>query len=663
MTRIKLLPVDDQFVYLGYRKLKSFVYYDKTDLCLRRRLAEFECDPAFKTKLHSVMNVVNSEEPINEPLFKSWLEQISFRAVPKSFEEKENSSLRDSGNFMSNVTSAKVYRIAKINYFFDGPIELHLLAVLWIMLEGWRLDSQLGKESYGSRLDDRVGQADDRSARLFRKYHELYARWRDSGIRKAKQMLTEEQTSVGILGLDVQEYYYRIRIDFHEIAHSVQEARREKADIEEHSPESGQSSSNLLACLEAICRTYRGKIDPFLQLTHKDPPPLDTGIPIGLCTSPLIANWYLRNFDKAIMSRVRPASYGRYVDDILMVLPAPKDLANEEHPVTTFMDRVLVQAGILRAPQDKRYEIVEPGGLFLQQDKCILQYFDAKHSIAGLEKFQKKLEENGSDFLLLPVDEADNSLEDVAYDLLYEGSVNKFRNVKGLAENRYELAKHLARQTILHLLTDDSPDPKISRGLRQFFKGKNAIEFHDLWERVFTFFLIANDTKAAHDFAKQLQAEIKRVRFPDQPPITHQLRSNLEAHLELSQAMADALVEAGLQKTGSEQFPKSFFRRANLIRHHFVRMPLLNYTDYSGSLAMRSLDELVKTDPRKLELSPRYVNFDECMLLAKSGDIDLGSESAFQWAAKIYKEANRHETQGMKWDSIPVAGEVSDDSL
>src|SRR4030042_958437 len=106
--------------------------------------------------------------------------------------------------------------------------------------------------------------------------------------------------------------------------------------------------------------------------------------------------------------------------------------------------------------------------LFLQQEKCILQYFDAKHSIAGLEKFQKKLEENASTFLLMPVDEADSSLEDVAYELLYEGSVNKFRSVKGMAENRYELAKYLARQTILHLLTDDPPDPKISFGLRKF---------------------------------------------------------------------------------------------------------------------------------------------------------------------------------------------------
>jgi hypothetical protein len=50
------------------------------------------------------------------------------------------------------------------------------------------------------------------------------------------------------------------------------------------------------------------------------------------------------------------------------------------------------------------------------------------------------------------------------------------------------------------------------------------------------------------------------------------------------------------------------------------------------------------------------------MLLAKSGDVDLGAESAFQWAGRIYKEINGYEAQGMKWDSILVSGEVSSDS-
>jgi hypothetical protein len=656
------MMIKAEHIRTAYRKLKRLVYYDKTNLNLRQRLANFECDPNFNKKLLAVKKIVNSDDPLHEKSFKNHLNEISFRVVPKSLgkDESSRSGNPDSeGKFISNVTSTKFFEVARVNYFFDGPVELHLIAVLWIMFEGRVLDAQLGEECYGSRLEDVLGNPKDHSGGLFRKYHELYARWRDSGIRKAKQLLTEERTSVCILGLDVQEYYYYIRLDFNAIALLIHEAVLEEGD----QPESVAVPSNMLRCIEAICVAYRKKIAPLLQLTHNHVP-LDAGIPIGLCSSPLLANWYLRDFDNAVKTQVRPAYYGRYVDDILLVVPTPEDPSKAGSPVANFMDRILVHAGILHVPKNDRYEITKPGNLFLQQSKCILQYFDAKHSIAGLEKFQKKLEENGSDFLLMPVDEADNSLEDVAYELLYEGSVNKFRSVKGMAENRYELAKHLARQTILHLLTDDPPDPKISLGLRQFFKGKNAIEFHDLWERVFTFFLIANDPKAEKAFTKHLQSEIQRVRFKDKPAITEHLVNNLEAHLTLCLAMSGALGEPEMPLFENDQTTaKESFRRANLIRHHFVRMPLLNYTSYSGPLTTRSVEKMVEADHDKLGLSPRYVNFDECLLLANSRDVKLNKKTAFQWAKDIYKVINKREVEGIEWDSISVSKEESNDGL
>jgi len=646
------MTIKDKHLEVAYRKLKRLIYYDKTDLRLRQRLAEFECDTTLKEKLSKVRNVLNSDDSVQDRLFKRWLNQISFRVVPKGFEKADyiyNNDSATDGKFISNVTSAKLCRVDRVNYFFDGPIELHLIAVLWIMFEGRFLNSQLGEECYGARLENELSNSDDNSAGLFRRYHELYAKWRDSGIRKAKQLLTEEQTNVCILGLDIQEYYYRIRLEVNVIAKSIYKARLEaidRSDLE-------AAPSNLLRCLEAICVTYRKQIDPFLQLTHKKGSS-DTGIPIGLCSSPLIANWYLRDFDKAVKTLLRPAYYGRYVDDILLVVPDLDDPSKEGYPVATFMNRVLVKAGLLHELKDNRYEIVAPGGLFLQQSKCILQYFDAKHSIAGLEKFQEKLEKTGSDFLLMPVDEADSSLEDVAYELLYEGSVNKFRSVKGMAENRFELAKYMARQTILHLLTDDPPDTGISAGLQKFFKGKNSIEFHDLWERVFTFFVVANDSKAVNTFAKHLRAEIRRVKYQDQPSVTEHLINNLENHLSLCIAISVALGDPVLQLSEDDQAAKRAFRNANLIRHHFVRIPLLNYTTYLGPLNTRVVEDRIKSDSLKMELSPRYVNFDECLLLANSGAVTLPKQSAFQWACSIYKDINRCDVEGIEWASVLV---------
>lgn len=628
-------------IEVAYRKLKSYVYYDKTDLRLREKLAKFECSENFERNLQAVRDVVNSANPRAEKKFKRWLGQIGCRIVPKKLCPAQSSNLaaNDDGKFITNVTSALTIEVEAVNYFFDGPIELHLIAVLWLMREGRYLDAQLLPECCGSRLSPKLMEENDDSLQLFTKYHEQYSRWRDTGISKAKQLLVEERRSVAILGLDLREYFYRVNLDFNDVRRALRAT---------DAPRGGHM---LLDCIEEVNKAYRSHIAPLLALTHSDLTESEGGLPIGLCSSLVLANWYLRDFDAAILNSVRPAYYGRYVDDILLVVSTSQNLCkSDKNPIPAFMNELLVRSEILEQPIDGSYHLRMYPTLQLQRSKCILQYFDARHSIAGLEKFKKKLEQNGSDFLLLPVDEADNSMEDVAYELLYEGSVNKFRSVKGIAENRYELAKHLARQTVLHLVTDDPPDRKVTEGLQKFFKGRSAIEFFDLWERVFTLLSVAGDKATAKAFLKQLKTEIRRVRYRSSDRVTEQLTANLDQHLKIALALSDSVSEhdMGLLELLGD-VPSEEFRHANLLRHHFVKAPLLNFTMYRGSLSERILKTPARRDPRKLEWTPRFLNFDECMLLAYSGNVQLGRASPFNFACSIFEAANRHAPTDIKW--------------
>jgi len=628
-------------IEIAYRKLKCYVYYDKTDLRLREKLAKFECSANFEKKLQAVRDVVDSANPWSEKQFKRWLGQIGCRIVPKKLVPAQSSNFEanDDGRFITNVTSAQIIEVEAVNYFFDGPIELHLIAVLWLMREGRYLDAQLLPECCGSRLSPKLMEEHDDSLQLFTKYHEQYSRWRDSGISKAKQLLVEERRNVAILGLDLREYFYRVNLDFNDVRRALR------------ATDAPKGNRALINCIEEINKAYRSQITPLLALTHTDLTEAEGGLPIGLCSSLVLANWYLRDFDAAILNSVRPAYYGRYVDDILLVVSANQDLSrNDRNPIPEFMAELLVRPGILDQPIGSAYHLRMHPTLQLQKSKCILQYFDARHSIAGLEKFKKKLEQNGSDFLLLPVDEADNSMEDVAYELLYEGSVNKFRSVKGIAENRYELAKHLARQTILHLVTDDPPDKKVTQGLQKFFKGRSAIEYFDLWERVFTLLSISGDKPTAKAFLKQLNTEIRRVRYRKDDRITEQLIADLDKHLKIALALSDSVSTHDIRFSELlENLPSEDFRRANLFRHHFVRAPLLNFTNYTGPLSERILKTPAKRDLRKLALTPRFLNFDECMLLAYSGNVQLGRSSPFNFACSIYELANRHTPTDIKW--------------
>lgn len=636
--------ISDADVETAYRKLKSYVYYDKTDLRLRTRLAAFECSKDFLDKLESVKEVLNSDEPTVEPGFQQWLSDVNFRIVPKKIRSESDDEFNcddHHGKFITNVTSAKTIHVDKVNYFFDGPIELYIISVLWIMIEGRHLDAQLFPECCGSRLSEKLRNEGDESLQLFSKYHEQYARWRDTGIRKAKQLLTDENKNVAILGLDLQEYFYRINIDFDGVGDKLKSINKSNDE---------EGSSVLLGCIKAIGLAYRASIQQLMLKTHPDIEESVTGLPIGLPSSLVLANWYLQDFDASILNGIKPAYYGRYVDDILLVVPIGRMPASKSGgPVKAFLQELLVNAGLLEEIEDGTYEVQARPGLRLQQSKCILQYFDAKHSIAGLEKFQKKLEENGSDFLLLPVDEADNSMEDIAYELLYEGSVNKFRSVKGVAENRYELAKHLARQTILHLVTDDPPDRTVSKGLQKFFKGRSAIEFFDLWERVLTLLGISGDGSTLRAFTKQLKSEISSVRT-GVPAVTKALQRDLENHLLFSLAMSEAVCseDVGLSDI-VDDIHSEHLRRSNMLRHHFVRAPLLNFTTYAGPLSARKLMKRAKLDKEKLQRTPRFINFDECMLLAYSGNVETSRKSPFEFASSVFEEANRQDISGITW--------------
>lgn len=633
-----MIHIPQDLVDVAYKKLKQMVYYDKTLLFLRKRLAEFECESNFAERLEIIRDFISDEHPLENAQLQEWLSEVDFTLAPKSV-KPPNKPSEDAGSFVSNVTSERKYSIEKLNYFFDGPIELHLLAVLWVMTAGHGLDNKLSDNCHGSRIHPLVGNDDDHSANLFLKYHEQYSKWRDGGISKAADLLTKENRSVCIISLDLEEFYYRVQLDWNALRVSRPKNSQPKG-LMRRVYWRKFLGDNLLACVKAICEAFQSQISQHLKITHPDLPPESTCLPIGLCSSPVIANWYLREFDKEILSEVRPAYYGRYVDDILIVVA--NDSAPGKDPITTFMKDVLVRTGVMRFNRKrKRYEVTSSDGLFLQKKKCILQFFEAGHSFAGLAKFRKELQENASAFAMLPVEGDESPVEQVAYDLLYDGSVNKFRSVKGIAENRWELAKHLAKQTQMQLLAAEGLDQDTKRELFRFFKGTNAIDYWDMWERVFAFFIAAGNFSEASEFRDMISEELKKIHYESAnaenegqlaKKITQRLRLGMRSHLELSEEISKALRKS----SGGSLSEFEVWRRSNLIRHHLVAVPLLNYTNFDGDFVVPESSRQYSISQIKIERSPRFVHFDECVSLVDSWFVENDELDSITAGNKLY---------------------------
>lgn len=133
-------------VKVAYKKLKQMIHFEKNSLSLRRRLAEFECEGDFEERLQIVAKVAKSKLPHETDEFKAWLEDIHFDVIPKGVQGPEKPR-EGQGSFVSNVTTAPVHWAAKVNYMFDGPIELHLVSVLWLMTEGVEYDETVGADA------------------------------------------------------------------------------------------------------------------------------------------------------------------------------------------------------------------------------------------------------------------------------------------------------------------------------------------------------------------------------------------------------------------------------------------------------------------------------------------------------------------------------------
>ena len=139
--------------------------------------------------------------------------------------------------------------------------------------------------------------------RLFKPYFEQYQKWRDKGVDLAKNVVADD-TDVVILSLDIKEYYYNVGFN-------------PNLQVEVHKRIASGLGVNSLLFTQMIFR-----INEYYQT--KCPIESKAIIPIGILSSGILANWYLKDFDSRIKEELSPAYYGRYVDDILIVLSNTK---------------------------------------------------------------------------------------------------------------------------------------------------------------------------------------------------------------------------------------------------------------------------------------------------------------------------------------------------
>lgn len=330
-------------------------------------------------------------------------------------------------------------------------------------------------------------------------------------------------------------------------------------------------------------------------------------------------------------------------------------------------------------------------GAFFQGDKTLLYYFDNEESTAVIDKLKQELEERTSEFRDFPEDGmGDGSFDEQAYHLVFDGTEGKIRTLKDYKENRYGLSVFLANRIFAALRRSKKIDKKETEKLLKLFKGLNNLEHFRLWEKVFTFFLVNENQEGFVMFYKhtleQIQKLNKSTKIQNSEITYNDVANSLMKYFDISLEMPLALHPDFIKKdtkpykdleifhnTYKDEVsfwnnitltkPGSFyiykFRMCNLIRHHYVAHPLLNYTKASGwsvlnlvdrnlPSSQKSIDKLEFSDEKK-ELSPRLVKFWECCiavstnkLLMDSNDFIVGGDERYQYTS-IFNDSKKDE--------------------
>ncbi|HBL7176459.1 TPA: RNA-directed DNA polymerase [Escherichia coli] len=466
------------------------------------------------------------------------------------------------------------------------------------------------------------------SKNIFERYIDNYNKWRDGGIDKAIEVIEKERNDVAILSLDLKGFYYNIDIDFDAIDRIIDEEQLEEIKA---------LSMLLNSKLRLMHQKYREKISPYIGVTHSTPS--SKGIPIGFTSSAILSNWYLMGFDKDIKSKINPSYYGRYVDDILLVFSSP-DIKKEDkgEEVIKFIERTLNGFIKQAANDEKGFTLTESyHELPIQKDKLIFHYFNKDHSLAGLQVFKQEIENRSSAFRFLPEEHISSDLDKFAYDILLDGSANKFRSIVGLAENETELSKYISSHILAHRLCNLPSNENTLKQITLFFKGENSLRFSRLWEKVLSYTLITRKYGFSIAFYKQIKESINKMKWKEgDSVISPKLKNGMQKYIDISLCLNLALLDLNVILGDKEPQNRALeglkslikqsdgmsvlierFRSSNLIRHNLVSWPLANYTKYKGDLTEENLYSKmhgIPLDNDKLNKTPRYIHADEKQL-------------------------------------------------
>ena len=525
------MKINSKLFKIAYKKLKSSLYYDKTQIILRDKLVEFEADIEDMDKYLDGLAKKFNDAKGRKELIASILSSISYYIFPKSLNSDESDMIK-------NYTQNKI-EIKDNQYFINMDIRGHILGVLWLILIGYRVDQEIYKYSYGNRIRKNLyNELNDNptySPYLFEPYFQQYESWRDKAMDEAMQHLHSGQDVV-VLTLDFQRFYYSVDIS-EKFMNKLFDVAFENIKEKEN-----KKLRALNDFIYQVILKYASQIHEFNDLKI---------LPIGFLPSNVLANYALRNFDQAILDGWNPIYFGRYVDDVIVVdkIENKSDLYERasnndlqaEDVIAYFLEQCTGWKGLNgikcnnkkyallctenenQINKEKKYvlnklynpEAGDNSEIVVKNEKVKIFYFKRGETDALITCFRESIAKNKSEFRHMPEDEAVFQKDDYSeiYDLQNNETINKFRGITGIFIDRYELSKLLGKHLRIGGLISDTVETGFEKQIEKIFNPRVIIENYNVWEKVIEILVINESYTALQRFLDNVANAIRQLSY------------------------------------------------------------------------------------------------------------------------------------------------------
>lgn len=431
-----MITIED--LSLAYRKAKVDLYYTShPDLGM---IADYEQN--LYEKLQSLLGRINgvdegwvtSSDFLGEWTLAAkglWCEEDDGRK--KKFPPVSNgcliySSPKDEWDAACANLAQKVEIQAEFRLMAQPGMDFHVLSALWMLCVGCHYDKHLDGCAYGSRLRRTTkGEFNERSLGSFKPYLKPFRDWRSGGIRAMRSAL-EAKKSIVALTADVSSFYHELKPDF-----MLNDGFNKRLGLDEILKKPKQKKMHRLF----ICA---------LQAWASGTP-LGKGLPVGLPASAVVANMALIDLDRLMQQQITPLYYGRYVDDLILVING----GDQFNSTAEVWEWIFARSGKLLdwSNKKKKKEIrFKPGYL---SGSCI-QFDNGKNKIfhlagptglAMIGSIERNIHERASEWRALP--DLPHAAEQIGTDLVaatqQDGQlVDNLRKADSLAMRRASFA-------------------------------------------------------------------------------------------------------------------------------------------------------------------------------------------------------------------------------